>query len=98
MQYRFIDDYREIYDASQLRSLFAFDTFRIQGDSIATSSPVGAMIHAGINVTTEGAPVQTCTLKMLGVDPVKYSNWVGENFAKDFKKVLAACAKVRPVP
>lgn len=66
--------------------------------SIATLSPVSAMIHAGINVTTEGTPVRTCSLEMLGIDPVEYTKWVGENFARDYEKVLMACSKVRPVP
>ncbi len=217
MKYHFANDYRDIYDASQLRSLFAFETFRVQGDSvvgfvspchitveklidrddavnnrpihaesqvhyvvemfgvdlkfgvmaqrllngwmergaklfkspdvhclielsgndvyalfpdeiqldagqdisafirsggfhydipgcrklsvsIATLSPVSALIHAGINVSTEGTPVQTASLEMLGIDPVEYTNWVGDNFARDFEKVLMACTKAKPTP
>ena len=66
--------------------------------SIATQSPVSGMIHAGVNVTTAGTPVQTASLEMLGIDPVAYGEWVGENFARDFEKVLLATTKVRPVP
>ena len=66
--------------------------------SIATASPVSCLIHAGINVTTAGTPVQTASLEMLGVDPNAYMAWVAENFARDYEKVLAATTKVRPVP
>jgi len=66
--------------------------------SIATLSPVSGLIHAGINVTTEGTPVQTASLEMLGIDAAEYGRWVGENFARDYEKVLLACSKVRPVP
>ncbi|MDP8221939.1 MAG: DUF366 family protein [Candidatus Lernaella stagnicola] len=66
--------------------------------SIATASPVSCLIHAGINVSTEGTPVQTAALDMLGIDPVAYGEWVAENFAKDYEKVLAATTKVRWVP
>jgi hypothetical protein len=66
--------------------------------SIATLSPVSGMIHAGVNVSTKGTPVQTASLEMLGIDPVAYGEWVGANFALDFEKVLLATSKVRPVP
>lgn len=66
--------------------------------SIATSSAMSCLIHAGINVTTAGTPVQTASLEMLGIDPVAYAQWVAENFARDYEKVFAATTKVRPVP
>jgi len=66
--------------------------------SIATVSPLSGMIHAGINVSTAGTPVQTASLEMLGIDPVVYGRWVAENFARDYEKVWKACTKVRPVP
>lgn len=66
--------------------------------SIATVSPVSALIHAGINVTTAGTPVRTAGLEMLGIDPAVYGRWVGENFARDYEKAWQACTKVRPVP
>lgn len=34
MKAHYAADYRDVYDTSQLRSLFAFERFRVQGDSI----------------------------------------------------------------
>lgn len=65
--------------------------------SIVTASPVSLLLHAGINIDPEGAPVPAIGLHELGVLPDRWIPEVLERFAKEWEGIHWACAKVRPV-
>lgn len=65
--------------------------------SIATVSPVSTLIHLGLNVTGEGAPVPAVGLTELGVDATAFAKLCLEGFQKEYEGVLKAGYKVRPV-
>lgn len=63
--------------------------------SIATVSPVSALIHFAVNATPGGAPVATATLADLGVDPVAFGREVLTRVAAEQASIALARAKVR---
>jgi hypothetical protein len=65
--------------------------------SIVTASPVSLLLHAGINVDPEGAPVEAIGLDELEIDPVEWATEVLEAFSQEWASIDWACAKVRPV-
>lgn len=75
--------------------LFAGD--RKLSVSIVTASPVSLLLHAGINIDPEGAPVAAIGLAELGVHPEKWVPEVLRRFAEEWEGIHWACAKVRPV-
>jgi len=76
--------------------LFAHD--RKLSVSIATVSPVSALVHLGINVDPAGAPVPAIGLRELGVDPDEAGEQICQRYAAEIRQVTAACSKVRWVP
>jgi len=66
--------------------------------SIATLSPVSALIHLGLNVRSGGAPVPTCSLEDFGVDPVPAAERIMEAYVAEVADMELACCKVRGVP
>lgn len=65
--------------------------------SIVTSSPVSQLLHLGINIDPEGAPVEAIGLKRLGIDPERLIKAVHQRFKNEWHSVSWACVKVRPV-
>jgi len=65
--------------------------------SIATVSPVSTMIHLGLNVVGEGAPVQAIGLRDLGMDPREFGGRCLKAFSEDYQGILRAATKVRGV-
>lgn len=65
--------------------------------SIATRSPLSSLIHLGINVLTEGAPVPAIGLQELKIEPEKFAKDCLENFRREYQGILKAAWKVRPV-
>ena len=65
--------------------------------SIATASPVSLLLHVGVNIDPEGAPVPAIGLTELGVSPEEWVPAVLERFAGEWEGIDWACAKVRPV-
>ncbi len=69
--------------------------------SIVTSSPVSQLLHAGINIDAEGAPVKAVGLKDLGFKtPEAVQDFVKDilnTFSQEWEDIEWACAKVRPV-
>jgi hypothetical protein len=65
--------------------------------SIVTASPVSLLLHAGINIDPEGAPVPAVGLAELGVVPDQWIPEVLTRFSKEWEDIDWACAKVRPV-
>lgn len=65
--------------------------------SIVTASPVSILLHVGINVNPQGAPVPAVGLNELGVIPQEWAQRVLNRFASEWEGVHWACTKVRPV-
>lgn len=68
--------------------------------SIVTASPVSVLLHLGINLDAEGAPVQAAGLYDLGFSDAQVQSWAElmmSQFAEEYRSVLRACVKVRPV-
>jgi len=65
--------------------------------SIATKSIVSTLIHAGINIRTEGTPLKTAGLAEFNIDPVTFASRVMERFVLEIEDIRIARSKVKPV-
>lgn len=65
--------------------------------SIVTASPVSQLLHVGINIDPEGAPVPAVGLAELGVSPEIWIADVLTRFSNEWRGMEWACVKVRPV-
>lgn len=74
-----------------------FDRDRKLTVSIATLSPVSALIHAGINVRTAGVPVPARGLADYGIDPRSFAEEILERYKREMDLAETACGKVREV-
>ncbi len=67
--------------------------------SIVTASPVSVLLHLGINIDSDGAPVQAIGLKEIfsaqQID--SFVNHLLSRFQEEFESVERASVKVRPV-
>ncbi|MCA8966214.1 MAG: DUF366 family protein [Planctomycetes bacterium] len=63
--------------------------------SIATASPVSALLHFAVNATPGGAPVPIATLADLDVDPEAFGRALLAAVADEQESIHAARAKVR---
>jgi hypothetical protein len=66
--------------------------------SIATLSPVSALIHFGINIRTEGTPVKTAGLEDFRIETEPFARAVMDRYVREMEEVGLALCKVRPVP
>jgi len=66
--------------------------------SIATLSPVSALVHFAINVDPAGAPVPARGLLHYGVDPRELAEAVLNTYSAETSGVRRTVGKVRPVP
>ena len=66
--------------------------------SIATITPVSAMIHFGININAKGAPVPAIGLEDLGVKAEPLARTLIKAYIDELKDIEFARAKVRPAP
>lgn len=66
--------------------------------SVATRSPVSSLIHLGVNVRTEGAPVPAWGLVERGLAPEPFARELLARYAREMDDVLRAAAKVKGVP
>ncbi len=65
--------------------------------SIATVSPVSALIHLGVNIDAAGAPVKTADLSPFNLSLGETAFAVMERYTNEVEGIHAAAAKVRPV-
>jgi hypothetical protein len=64
--------------------------------SIATASVVSTLIHAALNIETEGTPVKTCGLKELGITDIgSFANSVMMRYKRELEQIYEARCKVR---
>lgn len=64
--------------------------------SIATVSLVSGLIHLGINITTQGVPVEAISLQDMGIDPENLACALLPRFAEETHLAESAMVKVRP--
>ena len=67
--------------------------------SIATKSITSVLIHTGLNILSEGAPVKASGLKSeLGISDIKdFANEVMQRYSDELEDIKYACTKVRGV-
>ncbi len=65
--------------------------------SIATTSPRSVLMHIGVNIETEGAPVQAAGLRDLHIRSEDYLRAIGTAYRDEVASVTRAVGKVRPV-
>jgi hypothetical protein len=63
--------------------------------SIATVTPVSALIHFAVNVSNKGTPVKTASLEDLGIDAKKFANDVMKRVVSEVESIETATVKVR---
>lgn len=64
--------------------------------SIATVSPVSALIHFGLNIETAGCPVAAAGLSDLKVKPFKLAQEACRIYRDEHNSIRKACCKVIP--
>lgn len=67
--------------------------------SIATKSITSVLIHTGLNILSEGAPVQASGLKSeLGIDNIEeFAQEVMKRYSEELEDIVLAASKVRGV-
>ncbi len=67
--------------------------------SIATKSVTSVLIHTGLNILSEGAPVKACGLKSeLGIDNIKeFALEIMKRYSEELDDIILAGTKVRGV-
>lgn len=67
--------------------------------SIATKSLTSILIHTGININSDGAPVKACGLENdLGIFDIKeFANEIMEKYSNELDDIILASTKVRGV-
>ncbi len=65
--------------------------------SVVTISPVSVLLHFGVNVDPEGAPVNAGGLLELGIDPKELVKDLLTEFQQEYKSISKASVKVRAV-
>lgn len=67
--------------------------------SIATKSQTSVLIHTGINILSEGAPVKACGLTSeLGIVDIKeFANTIMSRYSDEIEDIVLASTKVRGV-
>lgn len=63
--------------------------------SIATVTPVSALIHFAVNVSNEGTPVKTAALEDFGFDAKDFANEVMRRVVREVESIETATVKVR---
>lgn len=65
--------------------------------SIVTASPVSSLMHIGINIDPEGAPVAAIGLAELDIEPKAFAKEYLSALQSELEKISWARAKVKPV-
>jgi len=67
--------------------------------SIATKSATSILIHTGINIISDGAPIDACGLENdLGITDIEeFANEILDNYANEIADIIQASTKVRGV-
>ena len=73
-----------------------YDGDRKASVSIASASPVSALIHAGVNISSRNTPVSTIGLDDLGIDAREFGEEILAAYKGECKNAYAARCKVLP--
>lgn len=65
--------------------------------SIATLSPVSALIHLALNIRSTGAPIAISCLNEMKIDPKELADAVMNRFCAEYESIRIATMKVRGV-
>ena len=67
--------------------------------SIATKSPTSILIHTGLNILSEGAPVKACglTSELDIIDIKLFANTIMQRYSDELEDIVLASTKVRGV-
>ena len=67
--------------------------------SIATKSITSVLIHTGVNILAEGAPIPVSALQSdLGIKDIKeFAQEVMKNYSEEIEDIILASTKVRGV-
>jgi hypothetical protein len=65
--------------------------------SIATASPVSCLIHFGLNIVAEGAPVAAAGLSDYGIEAWELAGVIMKRYCEEIASMQDARCKVRPV-
>jgi len=65
--------------------------------SVATVSPVSALIHLGLNIDKTGCPVNAATLPEIGVTPDELAQDILRRYADEVGDVIDSAVTVSPV-
>lgn len=63
--------------------------------SIATKSPVSALMHFGINISSKNTPVKTCSLEDFGLEPKAFADELAQRLLQELQGLRQATQKVR---
>jgi uncharacterized protein len=74
-----------------------YDGARKLSISIATVSPVSTLIHAALNIQTEGVPVPACGLAEYDIEPAAFAEKILARYRDEIESMSRARCKVRPV-
>ena len=66
--------------------------------SVATTSDVSTLLHAGINIESEGTPVPTKGLHDLNIPPRQFAQEILKEFEEEMKGLTRDLTKVKKVP
>ena len=66
--------------------------------SIATKTITSCLIHSGLNIIKEGAPIEVSDLTEVGITDIKeFANKVMQKYSAEISSIKTACYKVRGV-
>ena len=65
--------------------------------AVATTSPVSTLIHVGLNITEEGAPVKVACLRDYRIEPKKFALDLMRRYHDEMKSVSGSTRKVKGV-
>lgn len=94
---------KEVLEESNIKVIRNGDDLMINNRklsvSIATKSITSILIHTGLNIISEGAPVEASGLSSeLGITDIKqFANKVMEKYSKELEDIVLASTKVRGV-
>jgi hypothetical protein len=64
--------------------------------SVATCSPVSALIHFAVNINNQNTPVETLSLEDLSINPAQFASSLLERFKNEVETMEIAASKVFP--
>ena len=101
LQHLFINEIYELLLESGTKDLFRrgndiYYQERKLSVSIATKTNVSLLMHAGINIDTQGTPIPTSGLSELEIDPLVFAKETLDRFASDYRVWQKARYKVSP--